>query len=240
MGLKSLLREEACSLRLEALRARYEQTDEVEYYASLAGAGFYDYETALLKSMPDRDWRKKDVLVVGCGAGRESFAFEAQGAHSVTGTDISRALLSIAGKHGEKIGSKVSFLEGTVPASGSFDFVYITPNLLNHVVGKRQRVDILHGLKTRLKEGASIVTSVDIHPLGGFDRFSLTEKLFRFFAKGAEPGDTVRNAYGPAVKGFRPLLYHYYLNKNYFFEECTEAGLSAADLPHDFFRIVSR
>lgn len=129
---------------IENVRTVYEEIAS-EYDERIPGAGpaddrFTETERAYLRERLGAD---DDVLELGCGTGRFVVTFAAE-VRSMTGFDLSPAMLEQAGRKAEAAGLDVHLVEGdmrSLPfADDSFDVVYSMLALMHLPVESRQQV----------------------------------------------------------------------------------------------------
>ena len=107
------------------------------------------FATEVTRLLPPR----ARVLDLGCGEGRDSVFFAAQG-YDVTGVDISRAGLRKAERLGRERGVAVRWIQGDVARlrlDGPFNLVYSCGSL--HYVPRAWRPDLFRRLKTLTRPG---------------------------------------------------------------------------------------
>ena len=105
----------------------------------------------------------RDVLVVGCGAGREVFALEGLRFRAV-GVDISEELIGIAGEeaHRRASGSGFVLIDGVaLPfADAAFDAVVLWAQVLGHIPGVASRQALLGEVRRVMRPRGVISLSV--------------------------------------------------------------------------------
>ncbi len=104
--------------------------------------------------------RSGRMLVLGSGSGRESVALAHRGVR-VIGVDTNAAAVRIAHRLARQEGAAVSFHMGIfldLPyGPASFDFVFLSSNMLSSIPGSTQRQSFLAGLDRVLKTGGLAV-----------------------------------------------------------------------------------
>jgi SAM-dependent methyltransferase len=105
------------------------------------------------------------VLVVGCGTGREAFAFARRGMH-VVGIDISGAAVATARRRATElidVAGTVSFenvsLMQYAPAGAPFDFVLVASDVLCGIPGTANRIAALTRARQAARVGAHVVVA---------------------------------------------------------------------------------
>lgn len=104
------------------------------------------------------------LLDIGCGTGREAFAFEELG-FDVTGIDISAAMVAHAKKNARKRKAQVRFMQTdgiTLPfPDNSFDCVFAIGMLLGYITGRENRARFLGEIRRVLKPRGIVVLNAE-------------------------------------------------------------------------------
>ena len=159
-------------------------------------AGLRNEEACLLEAHPVP--REASICVVGCGSGREVFAFYRLGFHHIVGIDCTPELLDIARQRGEKDGLPVRFELATasaIPSSdASFDLITFFENVYGHITPRAERLKTLNEAHRALKPGGVcflVVTNMYVRWLyrAYFALQGLTLPLWN--PQKLEPGDKV-------------------------------------------------
>jgi len=156
--------------------------------------GFSDYELSLIQSHCHN--YDAAVLNVGCGAGRESFAFNKLGFRNVRGIDCTEALLQIAKKRSKEEGYNIEFEFATADKlpyqAGTFDIVTFFENIYGHITPHSARIGSLIEINRVLKPGGLVIMVVNsiYHRWRYFAAFKMLE-MFRMLynPNGMEKGD---------------------------------------------------
>ena len=106
------------------------------------GEGFCPVEKVLVDKYGLRP--NAEILNVGCGSGRETFAFYRAGYNHVRGVDCTPAVLEEARRYAKKEGLEIEFTlaQGShLPfSSNMFDLVTFCENVLGHITPRLARV----------------------------------------------------------------------------------------------------
>ena len=141
------------------VRERYAQPSEVRKYAGRAEDGLLAWESTVAGKYLVSPGR---LLDIGCGGGREAFAFAAQG-HSVTAIDISDELLETARTKARALGMCVDFrtCAGTSLdfSDQSFEYVALLSQVLGNVSGQAGRAGLLRDIRRVLQPGGIFIFS---------------------------------------------------------------------------------
>ncbi|RME17952.1 MAG: class I SAM-dependent methyltransferase [Bdellovibrio sp.] len=115
-------------------KERYQDPVEVQHHSKIVSYGLYsDERAALLQSFP----KGSSLLVVGCGAGRESIDLWKQG-FKVTGLDLSSAMIQAANSLLPASSRGIRFVCSDLfefKTDHSFDGVFISAGVLGHIKG---------------------------------------------------------------------------------------------------------
>jgi len=212
---------------VEALRAgviaSYSTPEAIERYRDRLGQGLRRWERTLLSTVMSEPG---EVLVVGCGTGREAFALEELG-WTVTGVDITPALVDIARAEAHTRHSSVRFhlIDGErfPVSSGSMHAVTLWAQVLNNVPTHSGRVNLMREACRVLAPGSAATFSVHDRAL------TLTEVDPDRIVSTDEPeaGDLFVLDPDTGIAGL-----------NHYFDEgevrrlCAEAGFDVLDLAH--------
>lgn len=145
----------------QMVRGSYSTAASVEKYSSRAEEGLRIWERALVESrFPERG----DVLVVGCGGGRECFGLEDLG-YRVTGVDVAERQIDTARAMSSQKQSTVTFevVDGVSLPFGeqSFDAITLWSQVLGNVPGQGVREHLLMEIHRLLRP--SEVVSLSVH-----------------------------------------------------------------------------
>jgi 2-polyprenyl-3-methyl-5-hydroxy-6-metoxy-1,4-benzoquinol methylase len=130
--------------------------DYREKWARTQDDGFRAEEERLVKQYCKR--LGGSVLNIGCGAGRESFAFYRAGFRTICGLDCTEALLSMARETACEKGMKIDFRLGSAVslpfAPGQIDYVTVFENVLGHITPRSERRKVFAECARVLKSDA--------------------------------------------------------------------------------------
>ncbi len=137
---------------------RYSEKDFVRNYSNIQSLkGFKDYEEFLVKKFLKG---KKDILVVGCGTGRETLELAKRG-FGVTGVDISKEMIKEAKAVAKKKGLEIKYLVGDISSTnlrkGKYDAVLLFNCVINQIPLHNSRVSALNNLYKSLKKRGIII-----------------------------------------------------------------------------------
>ena len=139
--------------------ARYSSKHDLEMYRSRARDGLRLWETKIIQ----RYMTPTEVLSIGCGGFRESFALETLG-YTAFGTVISKPQVQSAQQTAHEIGSSAVFqaYDGThIPfENGRFGAVALWSQVLGNVPGRFNRVYLLTECFRVLRVGGILSLSV--------------------------------------------------------------------------------
>ncbi len=218
---------------IETTVARYSSPQELKFYTDCADSGLDDFELEDLKAAQMKSDAK--VLVVGCGTGRECFAFEKMG-HLVFGMDLSSAMITEAKRIARRKKSKVKF-SSSLPEGQTFDLVYISPAINGHIPGREARVAFYSALLAICNSDGILVSHPEIKKLVTTQTHFWASQILRarsFFSQRWQPGDTVRSFLGNHNADSKVLFYHYYPSVRDFHSEMKAAGYCPGDSPFVF------
>jgi ubiquinone/menaquinone biosynthesis C-methylase UbiE len=139
---------------------KYGSKKEIEEYTSNVADGL----SLLEKKVILKHAKRGSVLVVGCGAGRESIALAKKG-FRIVGIDIVPKMVLSAKEsskvHGvsEKTKFEVADARNLIYDDESYDTVIMVGNMIEHVRGRKNRVMLLRELKRVLKPKGVLIFS---------------------------------------------------------------------------------
>jgi 2-polyprenyl-3-methyl-5-hydroxy-6-metoxy-1,4-benzoquinol methylase len=163
---------------------------QATYYAQ---AGGQDIDPALRLRIRERLSSGASVLVVGSGAGRESFALTEDGLR-VVGIEFSPAMVRSSATEASRRGLDVAFLQADVrehaAERASLDGVLFTYDVYSFLPGSRERVELLRRIRSWLRPGGSVFLSAR-RLLSVYDRLILSLQWLALQRSGeAEWGDS--------------------------------------------------
>jgi len=205
----------------ESVKRVFEHEREVRYYASLIKKGLLPIE----KYAVDKYFaRKGKVLDVGCGAGREAFALAKQG-FSVVGIDLSSNLVKFAKQYALKHRLvAVTFLCSDVEhlryPKNTFDYVILPTQVIEHVKGRDNRINVLRQCKELLKENGILFFTTHERKSGlrwwfywTKESVLLSLKHFVGIDTERELGDTWIDSVNPTNKAIEKAFIHFYTKR---------------------------
>lgn len=140
-----------------SVRASYDTPEALATYVARADQGLRRWETELVRTALPAMGR---VLVIGCGAGRESFALDALG-YQVSGVDVAPSLVEAA--RARDTGGRCDFqvVDGaSLPFSeASFDAATLWSQVIAYVPTRRERVRFLAEVARVVRPGGPISLS---------------------------------------------------------------------------------
>lgn len=204
---------------------RYAQPKEVEYYKAIALSGLYPIEFHSFNKAKEVCPKMQTILVLGCGTGREAFALEKLG-FTVTAFDFCGPMLDAACELGQQINSSVQFM--TDRPTGSFDMVFFTYGMSNHLLSRQARVELLHFWSQRISKSGILLFGGYYRKIHLFDRFYFASWLLRLrwrFKKNVEAGTTLISHFGFHNDEAIPLPFHFYQSREEIEDEIRSIGM---------------
>ncbi|MGH2901950.1 MAG: class I SAM-dependent methyltransferase, partial [Solirubrobacteraceae bacterium] len=142
------------------VRASYATPAALDVYRSRVDNGLRIWEVTVAERYFPAVAR---ILTIGCGAGRETFALEERGHHTI-GVDISPPLLAIARELAAQRHHRSTFehVDGTTLPfdDASFDVVTLWAQMLDNVPSHHGRVALLREVRRVLRTGGVATYSV--------------------------------------------------------------------------------
>jgi len=206
------------------LQKRYSETEEVQFYKATAFDGFDGFEQKVLdcefKKMP------RNIAVIGCGGGREVFAFEKMFSKSrVSGFDLSLPMIEAA-KTLQPQASEAQFIHGD-QLSGKYDLIWISASIESHIRGQKQRVQFYKSLEAHLSPMGKIISMPLIHPMGLWTARVLGSLMVCCLKPLEwEYGDSLRSFWGSHSTSPQVVYCYYYPSPSHFSKEVLLGGLS--------------
>ena len=146
----------------------------------------------------------RDVLDLGCGAGRLAIELSAKG-YAVTGVDKSPAMLKIARRNADERQVKLRLLRSQLSdlkVAGRFDAAYSVQDPFNYILEEKELSDSLARLKSLLRPGGVLV--VDIMNFASL--YGGWKRVLKKTSRGKNW--TVRNQVSHEVDDVNMLWYH--------------------------------
>ncbi len=139
-----------------AASVKFKYDMQAPFYAQVKEAGI---DAGLERRFAERFPRPGEVLVVGCGTGRECFDLARLG-WSVTGIDFSEPMIAEARAEAERRGVEARFEIGDIrslpPAPASLDCVHFTYDVYSFIPTRAERIETLRALRARLRPGGAL------------------------------------------------------------------------------------
>lgn len=221
---------------IELARNRYTSLSEVSFYQQIAHEGFEEEERIAVASALASVDEKNRALVLGCGAGRETFALINQFS-SVLGLDWSSPMIEAAETHPLRT-SAATFRRGSLEVLSPeerFDFVFVARGVLNHLPGQKNRAELLRRLEKHLSCGGRILVQVQAGQASLLQRDFWSAQLLKLINPDWEAGDTLRSFLGIHSQDWELFGYHLYPSNADFLREARAAGLQAQEVSQGFF-----
>ncbi|MCB4790973.1 MAG: bifunctional GNAT family N-acetyltransferase/class I SAM-dependent methyltransferase [Elusimicrobia bacterium] len=174
-----------------------------------------------------------NILVEGCGAGRESIHLAKKG-FSVTGTDFQPKMVESSKINAQKSGLKIDFKTMNACSLGftddKFDAIVIFGSTIAHIPGRQNRIKALTEAKRVLKKGGSILISVPSkhcnykYTIYFIVMDNLRRVLNMFFIRTMETGDRLaKKVSGNVISKGKSFLHMYSVNE--MIDDIHSAGL---------------
>ena len=208
------------------IEKRYNLTEEVNHYKSIALSGFEAHEEKIIESLIQVFPKNSEILCIGGGCGREAFAFEKRG-FDVTSLDTSKEMTRVGLEIKKQINSKVQFQCGNFldwQSERKYQVVFLGSVLINFIQGNKNRIKALQKIRSFLKEGGLVIFETDVFENRPFSRFGLSSWILKLrLGKQWEKGDTTRSFFGNHTRNKNLVFYHYYPDKEDIYFELKEA-----------------
>lgn len=190
---------------------RYSEKKEIAFYENSQAWHFLEAEKNILNQINQK--AKQNVLVIGCGAGREFSLLPEQ---NLYGIDAALDLL----KQCEKKFPLAKVSDSLKSFSDvHFDIIYISHHVYNHLQGQEQRLDFLKELTNLLRPQGIIYLNLDIFSFSLLNhaKFYFWSLILKCRWKKTdivwEEGDTVRAYNGAHNPCGRIFFYHYFFDE---------------------------
>jgi len=144
-------------LLFSSVMKKYNHPGEIDYLECMSHTGFEDYEEILIDDYFTGNGR---VLVIGCGTGRETFAFASRN-FQVTAIDIAEDAV----RAGKKIACEQSVRANFLTMNGCnlgfkssvFDYVILFSQVISLVPMRKNRIGLLMECKRVLSENGLVI-----------------------------------------------------------------------------------
>lgn len=225
----------------ESLYNGYASQEELDYYSKNAFNGLSAHEKDVYSYLEQKS-ELKNMLVIGCGSGREVFAFEKLGLEML-GMDIIPTMIDLAQGKAAEINSKARFFSNSFPTLNDIgeqvQFIFLSPLILNYIQGRKKRIQYLQKLKNLLIDGGEIFIYPSVQKIRPFSLEWLSSKLLQLNSWirrwKFEKGDHAMTTY----RGHGELMYFYhYPAKGDFLAEVHAAGYESLEFVNGYFRLT--
>jgi 2-polyprenyl-3-methyl-5-hydroxy-6-metoxy-1,4-benzoquinol methylase len=222
------------------VKERYDSADEVRHYLAVSDDGLYSEEAAVvvefLKSRSPEALDEVRALVVGCGAGREALALAKMGLR-VTAIDLSKEMISAARLAKSQVScemaKKIEFVEADLESfqaqDASFDFVFISSAIVEHIRGREARIQFYKKAGKLTKESGALYVGPEIQAIKRTSAYFWASQILRVRARLQgfkwQQGDSARAFFGKHNQDLRLVFYHFYPTFQSFESEINEAGV---------------
>jgi len=228
-----IVKSEKVTRLLSLVAAKFNSPEEVACHARYVTEGFEPWEQEVIERFMKQPGR---LLDVGCGAGREAFAFARLG-FKVVGIDIATEMIErakeLAAKNGVKVDLEAcSVTEAEYPPA-SFDYIFFSRAVYSYIPTRELRIATLRRLRRMLKPSGLLILSayyVARHRL--FRRRTVTDfyrtMARKLFGPGMtpEPGDSLVGVVSEESDPKKPCFVHIFASRAQVTEELREAGFS--------------
>lgn len=176
----------------------------------------------------------KDIIDLGCGSGRFTFLLEKEKPHTITGIDISPAMLKIAEKHKAALGSQAQFFQGDIcrmATDHQYDLVF--SSTVFHYI--QELAPLFARIAALLKPHGQCIIS-QLHPVYTAQYPIAREGHFpddeewnvRYLDKNLRGYIQPWIEYNDDVSNFLSYSYHHTLSD--YFQAITSSGLTITDM----------
>lgn len=214
--------------------------EEISALKKKLSDGFSSSETKVIVTLERLQKGPLQVLVVGCGVGRECFAMEVRG-HKVTGIDFSESMVENSLNIRSSRVSKVQFLQSKLEdIPPVYDIIWLTERTIQHLPGSENRIKYLKLCKEKVLPTGRIVFSPEIRSFFGKPSLTWSSRLLKYRWKSLNlwsPGDVGEPRRIENPHSNQLLYYHYYLNKQDILLEMATAGVAVDNEVEDYWII---
>lgn len=221
-----------------AIKKRYATSAEIDFYKDYIHRGFFKEELIAVKHCLEQ-LRKTQPrsLVIGMGAGRESFAFEKAGFVS-DGIDNCPQMVKAANEMKLELESKSNYWQQDIlenpEMNHKYDVILHSPGINGHIPTQKSRSAFLKASADNLHENGFILFTPEIWPLKRFSVNWIISHILKFRWGKKQKwllGDTIRSFFGNHNDTKQVMYYHYYQSSQEVEEELMNAGLKGFCLP---------
>ena len=222
---------------LARVRQKYNGAAEVRQYKRHAEEGAVRFELEIVERHVRPGGR---LLDIGCGAGREALGF-ARAGFGVVAIDLAPGMIEAARENARREGLAIEFRVQSATEiadpPGSFDGVFWTGAVYNHIPGRALRVETLRRIGRALAPGGALLLGVIYRRrLGLLSRTRLVDFLRVIGAKVvgrgrfSERGDGWMREVSEASDSRAPVFFHEFAGPGEVRGELQAAGLSATEV----------
>jgi SAM-dependent methyltransferase len=226
------------------VKERYDSEAEVRHYLAISDEGLYTEEESVVREFLKLRRFSYPIecraLVVGCGAGREVFALEKMGLN-VKGIDLSEKMIACAKKvSAQRMGKatptreiqaefETTDLEGFCAPNGSFDLVFVSSAIAEHIRGRDARIRFYSKARALITDRGGIYVGPEIQRVSLVSPYFWASQVlrlrWRLKQEKWEPGDSARAFFGKHNRDLGLVFYHFYPSLIQFKDEISNAGL---------------
>lgn len=228
-----LIKSEKVSKLLSLVAAKFGSPEEVACHVRYVNQGFEPWEQEVVQQFMQKPGR---LLDIGCGAGREAFAFARLG-FEVAGIDIAPEMIEEAKDLATENGVEVDFETCSVTEveypPASLDYIFFSRAVYSYIPTRELRVATLRRLRRMLKpSGLLILSAYFVARRRLFCRRTLTDfyrtMVRKLFGPGMalEPGDSFVGVVSEESDPNKPCFVHIFTSRAKVSEELREAGFS--------------
>lgn len=218
---------------LSLVAAKFNAPEEVASHTESVAEGFEAWEREVVQQFMICPGR---LLDVGCGAGREAFAFAEQG-FEVIAIDIAEKMIEQAKALAAERGVNIEFHTMSVTECAfppqSFDYIFFSRAVYSYIPTRALRLATLARLRQMLKPSGLLILSgyfvarrrlLSRRTLRRFSQCLTTTLWGRWTAM--EPGDTLVGHVSERSDLSKPCFVHIFPNLTAIAEEIRQAGFS--------------
>ena len=216
---------------LRCVAEKFNEDDEVVYHSQRAFEGLDEHEQYLVEQFMRR---RGKVLNIGCGAGREAFAFAELG-FEIVGIDFAPQMIAAARRHAPSDGKSIRFEVKSATdldyPPDSFNYVFMGGGVYSLIPTRELRIDTLKKIGELLTPNGTLFFSAFYRRGSVLSRVSLYSafrRVGKLFLKGrlhAEPGDILVRYVSPVGRPSNLCFLHLFKDAGEVLEEVSSAGL---------------
>ena len=239
---KFFVRDPESSLR--GVAEKFNEEDQVVYHSQRAIEGLDAHEQHFVEQFMRRRGR---VLIIGCGAGREAFAFAELG-FDVVGIDVASQMITAARRHALSDGKTIRFEVKSATdldyPPESFNYVFMSEGVYSCIPTRDLRIDVLKKIGELLAPDGDLFFSAFYRRDSVFSRvflYSAFRRITKPFLKNrlhSEPGDTLVRHVSPVGTSSKLCYLHLFKDASEALEEVSAAGLEGFEDKQSGYWIV--